>query len=89
MNELTRADRLDFWETCERVKTCLDSRWKGLDDFAKMQMLEREKAAILGSEAEMNFYKEEIAGIIAQQELGEVIPPPWYRNLTDGIFAEL
>ena len=89
MGELMQLEKADFWETCERVKSCLDSRWKGLDDFAKMQMLEREKAAILGNEAEMNFYKEEIAAIIREQELSDVIPPNWYRNLTEGIFAEL
>ena len=89
MGDIVQLSAADFWQTCERVKIYLDSRWKGLDDFEKMQMLEREKAAILGSEAEMNFYKEEIETIIRQQELQSVIPPAWYKTLTEGIFAEL
>ncbi len=78
-----------FEEACGRIKTCLDARWRGLDDMEKMEMLEREKAAILGNKAQMEFYKGEIDAIILQQNLQNTTPPPWYRNLTEGVFSEL
>ena len=89
MDNPIQTGSVGFQECCERVKTCLDIRWKGMDDLAKMNMLEREKAAILGSEEEMRFYKQEINEILSQQQLRGVIPPFWYRSLTDGVFAEL
>ena len=55
MDNSIQTGSVGFQECCERVKTCLDIRWKGMDDLAKMNMLEREKAAILGSEEEMSF----------------------------------
>lgn len=80
---------LNFDEACECIKACLDVRWKGLDDVTKMEMLEREKAAILGSRTQMEFYKGEIDAIILQQNLQNTMPPPWYKSLTDGVFSEL
>ncbi len=89
MDSIVKSETLSFWEACERVKLCMDARWKGSDDLEKMKMLEREKAAILGDEQEMQFYKQEIERIIDEQNLRMAQPPPWYQNLTEGVFAEL
>lgn len=69
MDNLIQTKAIDFQKCCEHVKICLDTHWKGMDDLAKMNMLEREKAAILGSEEEMRFYKQEINEILSQQQL--------------------
>ena len=61
------SEPISFEEACERVKVCMDAKWKGSDDLEKMKMLEREKAAILGDEEQMQFYKQEIAKIIEEQ----------------------
>lgn len=69
MDNLIQTKAIGFQKCCEQVKICLDTHWKGMDDLAKMNMLEREKAAILGSEEEMRFYKQEINEILSQQQL--------------------
>lgn len=89
MGELIHMETYGFTEACQRVKACLDREWKGMDDLSKMQMLEREKAAILGNEEQIRFYKQEIEAILKKENLEYVIPPAWYKSLTDGVFAEL
>ena len=83
------AEAAGFEEACRRVKDCFDREWKGFDDFEKMERLELEKAAILGCEEAMNYYKTRIAEIIRQEHLEEAEVPSWYENLVEGVFAEL
>ena len=87
-SERRMSEPISFEEACECVKVCMDAKWKGSDDLEKMKMLEREKAAILGDEEQMQFYKQEIAKIIEEQGI-RAGAPMWYKNLTEGIFAEL
>lgn len=89
MGELIHMETYGFTEACQRVKACLDREWKGMDDLSKLQMLEREKAAILGNEEQIGFYKREIGAILKNENLEYVIPPNWYKSLVDGVFAEL
>lgn len=77
-----------FEELCERVRERMEQEWKLFDDFEKMERLAREKAAILGHEAEMDFYKSKIRKIIEAEAL-QAQTPPWYEDLTEGVFAEL
>lgn len=84
-----KPEILSFEEACRRVKDCFDSEWKGFDDFEKTERLELEKAAILGYEEAMDYYKTRIAEIIGQEGLEEVRIPEWYENPVEGIFAEL
>lgn len=80
---------LSFEEACRRIKDCFDYEWKDFDDFEKMERLELEKAAILGYEEAMNYYKTRIAELIRQEHLEEAQVPRWYENLIEGLFAEL
>lgn len=86
--QIAEYKNLSFEELCERVRTCMEQEWRLFDDFEKQERLEREKAAILGYEKEMDFYKQKIAEIIVAQGLTAEIPP-WYESLTEGVFAEL
>lgn len=89
-NEVQIAEcvNLSFEELCERVRTFMEQEWRLFDDFEKQERLAREKAAILGDEKEMDFYKKRITEIIAAQGLTAELPP-WYENLTEAVFAEL
>ena len=40
MDNLIQTKAIDFQKCCEQVKICLDTHWKGMDDLAKMNMLE-------------------------------------------------
>lgn len=87
-NAITVKETLSFESICERVKKRMTEEWERFDDFEKQENLEREKAAILGHKTEMDFYKARIREIIAAEGL-QAETPPWYEDLTGGIFAEL
>ncbi len=91
-DELSRAvscrESLSFEEVCSRVRLCMEQEWELFDDFEKQERLERERAAILGDEGEMSFYKARIDALINAQGL-RAETPLWYESLTEGVFAEL
>lgn len=78
-----------FFHICEIVRHCFDQEWKETDDLAKKRKLEREKRAMMGYEEDMAFYKEKIRMILSERNLLEHWHPPWYPDLTEGVFAEL
>ena len=83
------APVMTFEQVCEYVKGVFDTEWQSLDDFEKQERLELEKAAILGYEDAMQFYKERIAAICGAASLHTAAPPAWYESLVEGVFAEL
>lgn len=78
----------NFEDVCERVRIRMEQEWKLFDDFEKQEILERERAAILGYEKEMQFYKDKITEIINTENL-QAEAPEWYESLPEGVFAEL
>ena len=78
-----------FQRLCVTVQREFDQEWAETDDLAKNRKLEREKKAIMGYEPETRFYKERIREILSEKKLQDCWCPPWYPNLTEGIFAEL
>ena len=78
-----------YQSICQMVQREFDQEWNETDDFAKHRKLEREKKAIMGFEDETRFYKEKIRGFLEDKKLQDSWFPPWYPDLTEGIFAEL
>src|SRR5699024_6271220 len=67
-----------------------DREWKEADEWEKEERLSREKKAIMGYEEETAYYKSRIDDIInSYPEYKNTIVPPWYKTLSEGIFAEL
>lgn len=80
----------DFFSLCSSVEQILEREWKNSGEWEKQQRLEREKRAIIGYEEEVSFYRERIERILEKQvDTGTAICPPWYEDLSQGIFAEL
>lgn len=78
-----------FDSICKYVSEIFDREWSETDDAAKNLKLEREKKAIMGYEVEMGYYKEKIKNILRDKNLLDEEHPPWYENLSEGIFSEL
>ena len=80
----------DFFQLCSTVKSCFEKEWKNAYEWEKEKILENEKRAIMGYEEDVALYKEQISQILRDLNgVSKVICPPWYSNVTDGIFAEL
>lgn len=80
---------MDFDRICTVVKNELDLRWKTYDESDRMQVLEKEKRAIMGYEEEMEEYKKQIEEIILEKELENEDFPKWYEDIVDGVFSEI
>ena len=80
---------MEFKVACDIVLECLEKEWKKADELDKIDRLESEKRAIMGFEEEMALYKAKICGIIEEKGLGDAECPPWYKNISEGIFNEL
>ena len=87
----------NFEELCQHVRAEFDKEWKTTTEIDKNDRLEREKGAILGLERDMEFYKNQIRGIIdmlmsesdmSRQMLSDIIPA-WFPDAVEGVFAEL
>lgn len=79
-----------FFSLCKNIEDIFEREWRGAEEWEKQNRLEREKRAIMGYEEEMNFYKDKIDDILKDKPaVGDVLCPPWYKNLSEGIFAEL
>jgi len=80
----------DFFTLCKLVGEHFDKEWKDAQDWEREDKLAREKKAIMGFEEEVMFYKKRIEEVLDEYPNNKkVICPPWYSNLSEGIFAEL
>ena len=80
----------DFYCLCNIIGEHFDREWKEADEWEKEERLSREKKAIMGYEEETAYYKSRIDDIInSYPEYKNTIVPPWYKTLSEGIFAEL
>ncbi|PLT43523.1 Type II/IV secretion system ATP hydrolase TadA/VirB11/CpaF, TadA subfamily [Paenibacillus pasadenensis] len=77
-----------FAALCEQVKKSFDQEWdeKGSDSDELLQM---QKKAIIGYEAEVSLYKDRIRQILKQQDLSGEWFPSWYKDLVSALFAEV
>lgn len=90
IQEGEKADPMErFLQICAAVEREFDKEWDETDDLAKNRKLEREKRAIMGFSEETSFYKEKIKEILREKKLEGSWYPPWYPNLSEGIFAEV
>ena len=51
-------------------------------------MLERQRKAIIGVDAEVRFFKNKIEDYLKAHNLQQEWFPSWYKNLVDAIFHE-
>ncbi len=80
----------DFYQLCQSVETYFDKEWRGAYEWEKEERLALEKKAIMGYEEECLIYKDKIKEFLEEiLEQKTVYCPPWYKNLEEGIFAEL
>ncbi len=87
---LDREERiLSFEEVCRSIKAYFDGEWNKADEFLRMEMLEKEKKAIMGYEKEMEEYKEKIGELLDGDVFRGVKVPEWYPSLEEAVFAEL
>jgi len=84
---LSKMEQFD--RACKVIQQEFEREWNDTDDLAKNRKLEREKRAIMGYDDETRFYKEKIREMLGELKLQDCWYPPWYPNLTEGIFAEL
>jgi pilus assembly protein CpaF len=77
-----------FEEVCGTVRRTLDE----IDKDARgdeLNVLERQARAILGHEREVEYYKDKIRETLQANGLVGAWKPPWYLNLTEGVYSEL
>ena len=80
----------EFLTACSVVRAVFDREWDIIaDDHSRNLRLEREKRAIIGYELEVGYYKERIRDILRDNNMLRFHHPPWYPDLTEGVFAEL
>jgi len=80
----------DFFRLCDAVGERFDREWREAADWEKEERLNREKRAIMGYEEETEYYKRRIGEILTgYPQFSKIMVPPWYANLSEGIFAEL
>lgn len=81
---------VEFYDICKVVQAAFDREWRGAEEWEKEEKLRSEKNAIIGYEEETGYYKEKIKAFIKGLELErQIMFPPWYKSLEDGVFAEL
>lgn len=80
----------DFFNLCKSIENIFAREWRGAEEWEKQNRLEREKRAIMGYDEEVKFYKDKIEGMLNDNFNGNnILCPPWYRSLAEGVFAEL
>ena len=87
--EYKKEEYDDFYQLCRMVEDVFEEDWRETDESAKSRKLEREKRAIMGFEKERFFYQDRIRDIIVSNGRQNIIPPPWYRELAEGVFHEV
>lgn len=79
-----------FFSLCRTVEEIMEREWNDSEEWERQKRLEMEKGAIMGHEKETCFYKTKIQNILkGRYQESDMIYPPWYRSLAEGIFAEL
>lgn len=74
---------------CDKVKNYLDKEWEQQKNRGNTEaVLERQKKAILGYIAEVNYYKDKIREFLKANNLEAESYPSWYQNLVDAIFHQ-
>ncbi|MBR4075100.1 MAG: ATPase [Firmicutes bacterium] len=76
----------DFLSVCQQVKEIFFQRYQQEENL--QSAMEIQKRAIVGYQKEMDFYKEKIAELVAENKWEAVVHPQWYENLVDGIYHE-
>ena len=79
-----------FFSLCRTVEEIMEREWNDSEEWERQKRLEMEKGAIMGHEKETCFYKTKIQNILkGRYQESDMIYPPWYRSLAEGVFAEL
>ena len=74
---------------CDKVKSYLDAEWEREHNKNNYDVLvKRQKKAILGFVAEVNYYKDKIHEYLKANNLEAESYPLWYQNLVDAIFNQ-
>jgi pilus assembly protein CpaF len=74
---------------CDKVKSYLDKEWEREHNKNNSEVLvERQKKAILGYIAEVNYYKDKIREYLKLNNLEAESYPSWYQTLVDAIFHQ-
>jgi len=79
-----------FFELCDAVFNYFQKEWNAEDKNSVnyQQILERQRKAIIGVEAEVKFFKNKIEEYIKANNLQDHWKPDWYSSLEDAIFQE-
>lgn len=79
-----------FNELCEVVYQYFQKEFnaEGKNSINHEQMLERQRNAIIGVDAEVKFFKNKIDDYLKTHNLQQEWFPAWYKNLEDAIFQE-
>lgn len=76
----------EFSDVCQQIKELFFQRYQQEGNL--QSAMEIQKKAIVGYQKEVDFYKEKITELVAEHHWENVICPPWYENLIDGIYHE-
>lgn len=81
--------KMSFNEACEMISDHFRGEWEIADEYSRMDLLEKEKRAIMGYEKEIEDFKLRIGKAVKEAGIEDAEFPAWYRSLEDGIFAEV
>ena len=76
----------DFGQVCEKIKEEFFKRYQQEGNL--QSAMEIQKRAIVGYQNEVDFYKEKIGELVAENQWENVRFPQWYSDLVDGIYHE-
>lgn len=76
----------DFISVCQSVKEVFFQRYQSEENL--QSAMEIQKRAIVGYQQEVEFYKEKISELVAENHWEAVAYPQWYENLVNGIYHE-
>lgn len=76
----------DFQQICQKVKEIFFQRYQQEENL--QSAMEIQKRAIVGYQKEVDFYKEKIGELVAENRWEGAEIPTWYEDLIDGIYHE-
>lgn len=86
-NKVSDSSREDFYEVCKIVKESFSKGWEDSGEYLE-ELIDIQKKAIMGYKEEAEFFKEKIKSILMEKGIEHSQFPPWYENLTEGVYHE-
>jgi len=77
----------DFYGVCSSVYETFQKQWEESGEYME-ELLDIQKKAIMGYPEEVAYFIGKIETFLKEEGKEQVLPPPWYENLSQGIYHE-